>query len=63
MAGVDAPERLLFTAETDPLSIPGIDERAFGEIARYRARFAEWPLQMRLNGPSAAPERSASLLG
>ena len=41
MAGIDAPERLLFATETDLLSIPGIDEKAFDEIARYRARFAE----------------------
>jgi hypothetical protein len=41
MAGIDAPERLLFATETDLLSIPGIDESAFNEIARYRARFGD----------------------
>jgi hypothetical protein len=41
MAGVDAPEPLLFATDTDLLSIPGIDERAFNEIARYRTRFVE----------------------
>jgi hypothetical protein len=41
MAGIDAPERLLSATETDLLSIPGIDESAFNEIARYRARFVE----------------------
>jgi hypothetical protein len=40
IAGIDAPERLLFATEADLLSIPGIDENAFQEIARYRARFA-----------------------
>jgi hypothetical protein len=51
MAGIDAPERLFFATETDLLSIPGIDESAFNEIARYRARFgddaAQWSFQQR----------------
>ena len=38
-AGIDAPERLLFATEAALLSIPGIDDKAFEEIARYRARF------------------------
>jgi hypothetical protein len=54
IAGIDAPERLLFVTESDLLSIPGIDESALNEIARYRARFAEQPLgKTLLNGPSA----------
>jgi hypothetical protein len=61
LAGIDAPERLLFATETDLLSIPGLDESAFNEIARYRARFAEWPLQMPLNGPSAAHQGRRAL--
>jgi hypothetical protein len=39
IAGIDAPERLLFATEADLLSIPRIDEKAFEEIAQYRARF------------------------
>jgi hypothetical protein len=58
-AGIDAPERLLFATETDLLSIPGIDESAFDEIARYRARFgdhtAQWSFQQRsARQPSSA---------
>ena len=41
LTGIDAPERLLFARESELLSIPGIDENAFNEIVRYRARFAE----------------------
>ena len=40
IAGIDAPERLLFATEAALLSIRGIDEKAFQEIAQYRARFA-----------------------
>ena len=39
IAGIDAPERLLFATEADLLSILGIDDKAFEEITRYRARF------------------------
>jgi hypothetical protein len=39
IAGIDAPERLLFATETDLRSIAGIDEKAFQEIAGYRCRF------------------------
>jgi hypothetical protein len=40
ISGIDAPERLLFAKLADLQSIPGIDENALGEIARYRAQFA-----------------------
>ena len=46
IAGIDAPERLLFATETDLRSIAGIDEKAFQEIAGYRCRFVSadyWP--------------------
>jgi hypothetical protein len=39
VAGIDAPERLLFADEADLRTIPGLDEEALGEIARYRAQF------------------------
>jgi hypothetical protein len=40
VGGIDAPEQLLFADEADLLSISGLDEKAFEEIARYRAQFA-----------------------
>ena len=40
LAGIDAPERLLFADEADLLLIRGLDEVALEEIARYRAEFA-----------------------
>jgi hypothetical protein len=39
VAGIEAPERLLFADDADLRSIPGLDEEALGEIARYRAQF------------------------
>jgi hypothetical protein len=55
VGGIDAPERLLFAAETDLLAIPGIDERAAQEIAHYRARFAAADRESPLKASSAAP--------
>ena len=40
LAGIDAPERLLFADEADLRSIARLDEVALEEIARYRAEFA-----------------------
>jgi hypothetical protein len=40
ISGIVAPERLLFAKLADLQSIPGIDENALEEIARYRAQFA-----------------------
>jgi hypothetical protein len=37
--GIDAPERLLFAAETEFRKIPGIGKASVDEIMRYRARF------------------------
>ena len=62
VAGIDAPERLLFATDTDLLSIPGIDETAFKEIARSRARFATADYGATFQAPSAAPQVSPDLL-
>jgi hypothetical protein len=43
LGGIDAPERLLFTDEAELASIPGLDEVALEEIARYRAQFVGSP--------------------
>jgi hypothetical protein len=40
LAGVDAPERLLFADEADLRSLARLDVVALEEIARYRAEFA-----------------------
>src|SRR5580704_12536665 len=43
LGGVDAPERLLLADEAELASIPGLDEAALEEIARYRAQFLGSP--------------------
>jgi hypothetical protein len=55
VSGIDAPERLLSAKDTDLLSIPGIDETVFREIARYRARFAAAHDGVPFDAPSATP--------
>jgi hypothetical protein len=56
LGGIDAPERLLFADEADLRSIPGVDEVALEEIARYRFEFAGLqPTSRPLNALSAVP--------
>jgi DNA-directed RNA polymerase alpha subunit len=39
VAGIDAPERLLFATEAELKKLPGIGKAGLGEIMRYRARY------------------------
>jgi hypothetical protein len=52
IAGIDAPERLLFATETDLRSIAGINEKAFQEIAGYRCRFVSPDYRQPFEAPS-----------
>jgi hypothetical protein len=40
LAGIDAPERLLFADDADLRSITRLDDGALEEIARYRTEFS-----------------------
>ena len=64
LAGIDAPERLLFADEADLLLIRGLDELALEEIARYRAEFAgtqRKPTRRPLSAPSKMPRAPPAL--
>jgi hypothetical protein len=52
LAGIDAPERLLFVDGANLLSISGLDEEAFKEIARYRSQFKQGGAPSILQQPS-----------
>jgi hypothetical protein len=55
LSGIDAPERLLFADEAELASIPGLDEVALEQIARYRAQFVGSPRKYIWRGLNVPP--------